>query len=434
MKQIAIMLYCLLPVFAYAQEQEAVNFSKANNWSELLEEAKSLNKSIFIDAYATWCGPCKQMDRDVFTQKEVIDFLNEHFVSIKIQMDSAKNDNKSLQNWRKDAEIWSNRISGYPCFLFFTSDGKFAGLELGYHPPGDFLKLLRNAIDPVESYYSLIHQFRADKLNYKQLLSLAFRARQCKDSIAINVAMAYKNKYLDSLPLDSMLTPGFSKFAIEFYDVFNAKDKIIKYMNKNPGRVDALAFQTRYAVVLSDYIIKRDYINRLIFPGGIPVTMDPKWKMIEKLITRDFDKRTADRLILDSKISWAQRHNSFEEATKFEFEKIDKYGMDTSGFGRIMFNNMIYSIVLTSVNNVVLLKNATRLMKFLTDIDRGQTSSFLDTYACMLYKIGNKAEALEIETKALNRAKQEKDLKNINLYTNMIERMKNDEEIWKNLD
>ncbi len=50
--------------------------------------AKQENKYVFIDTYATWCKPCKQMDK-VFQNSEIGQFFNDHFVSVKIDMDSG---------------------------------------------------------------------------------------------------------------------------------------------------------------------------------------------------------------------------------------------------------------------------------------------------------------------------------------------------------
>ena len=45
--------------------QEGVNFEK-ESWSNTLAKAKAENKIVFVDAYTTWCGPCKMMDAKTF--------------------------------------------------------------------------------------------------------------------------------------------------------------------------------------------------------------------------------------------------------------------------------------------------------------------------------------------------------------------------------
>ena len=69
-----------------------------------LAEAKELasqeGKLIFIDAFTTWCGPCKRMSAQVFTQEEVGEFYNQTFVNLKLDME--KGEGKDFQ----------------PCFLW----------------------------------------------------------------------------------------------------------------------------------------------------------------------------------------------------------------------------------------------------------------------------------------------------------------------------
>ncbi len=52
------------------------------------EVAQKENKHIFIDTYAIWCKPCKEMDR-VFSQPDVAQFFNDNFINVKIDMDAT---------------------------------------------------------------------------------------------------------------------------------------------------------------------------------------------------------------------------------------------------------------------------------------------------------------------------------------------------------
>lgn len=56
-------------------------------WEEALALAKEKDKIIFVDAYAVWCGPCKRMAKNVFTQEKVGEFHNANFINMKIDME-----------------------------------------------------------------------------------------------------------------------------------------------------------------------------------------------------------------------------------------------------------------------------------------------------------------------------------------------------------
>ena len=71
-------MLCFLPGLLVAQ----INFQK-KAWNDVLAEAKLQRKLIFVDVYADWCGPCKMLDRDVFSDKTVGKKFNSYFVNYK---------------------------------------------------------------------------------------------------------------------------------------------------------------------------------------------------------------------------------------------------------------------------------------------------------------------------------------------------------------
>ena len=51
-------------------QNRSVEFEHAK-WKKVVKKAKKENKLIFVDCYTSWCGPCKMMAKDVFTQDHV---------------------------------------------------------------------------------------------------------------------------------------------------------------------------------------------------------------------------------------------------------------------------------------------------------------------------------------------------------------------------
>lgn len=95
---------------------------REGSWNDFLEMAKTEQKLIFVDAYAVWCGPCKRMSSEVFTQAVVGDFFNENFINAKIDME--KGEGPSLQN--------KYGVTAYPTLLFITPDGELLHNARGY--------------------------------------------------------------------------------------------------------------------------------------------------------------------------------------------------------------------------------------------------------------------------------------------------------------
>ena len=64
-----------------ADSTEGIHFQKSN-WQQALDLAKKENKLVFLDIYATWCGPCKQLKKYTFSDKAAGDFFNANFVNM----------------------------------------------------------------------------------------------------------------------------------------------------------------------------------------------------------------------------------------------------------------------------------------------------------------------------------------------------------------
>lgn len=56
------------------------------NWvtlEEAIELQKKKPKKIMIDVYTKWCGPCKMLDKNTFSNKDVANYVNENFYAVK---------------------------------------------------------------------------------------------------------------------------------------------------------------------------------------------------------------------------------------------------------------------------------------------------------------------------------------------------------------
>ena len=134
---IPVLLLGLLCYQACAQPRGAENDSNAGiqffegSWEEALTLAKAENKLIFMDAYARWCGPCKIMARNVFTDPKAGEFFNENFINVK--MDMERGEGPALS--RKYG------VRAYPTLFFIDHTGKVVNSALGYHKTGELIRL-----------------------------------------------------------------------------------------------------------------------------------------------------------------------------------------------------------------------------------------------------------------------------------------------------
>lgn len=128
-RSITILVLALL-VQNTAVKAQGIKFFNGS-WEEAKAEAKAQGKAIFVDAYTTWCGPCKRMAKTVFTQASVGDYFNENFVNVKMDMEKKE----GLKFGQKYP------VSAYPTLYFIDADGKVLHKVKGGQPADKFVSL-----------------------------------------------------------------------------------------------------------------------------------------------------------------------------------------------------------------------------------------------------------------------------------------------------
>lgn len=106
------------------------------DWSQALKAAQTENKLVFIDIYATWCGPCKMLKQYTFTDSSVGEFFNKNFINVSI--DGEKGVGPKL------ARQYS--IEGYPTLIVTDATGKPVLITAGYLPADVLLKFANEAL------------------------------------------------------------------------------------------------------------------------------------------------------------------------------------------------------------------------------------------------------------------------------------------------
>lgn len=127
----------LFPTGALAQGIEFFHGS----WAEAQEKARLENKLIFIDAFATWCGPCKRMAKDAFPKKEVGDVYNRYFINVKLDME--RGDGLEFRS--------AYPVSAFPTLYFLSPDGKVVHRQVGAQQPEQLIRLAQFALAKMDN-------------------------------------------------------------------------------------------------------------------------------------------------------------------------------------------------------------------------------------------------------------------------------------------
>ncbi|MCW8930465.1 MAG: DUF255 domain-containing protein [Gammaproteobacteria bacterium] len=114
------------------------------NWyawgKEAFEKARQENKPVFLSIGYSTCHWCHVMERESFDNELMADYLNKHFISIKVDRERRPDVDKIYMT----ALMMTQGSGGWPMSSFLTPDGKpfFSGT---YFPPEMFIQVLQQS-------------------------------------------------------------------------------------------------------------------------------------------------------------------------------------------------------------------------------------------------------------------------------------------------
>ncbi|TXH58457.1 MAG: DUF255 domain-containing protein [Bacteroidia bacterium] len=124
---------------------------ETGNWDSILKKAKKEKKLIYLDAYTTWCGPCKMMKKNIFPDEAVGKFYNQHFVNAQIDMEKGEGLKLAKQY----------NVTAYPSHFFINGNGEVVHMGLGYMDVAGFIELGKSANDPDKQYATLKKKYES---------------------------------------------------------------------------------------------------------------------------------------------------------------------------------------------------------------------------------------------------------------------------------
>lgn len=107
-----------------------------NDWNAAVKKASAEKKYIFVDCYATWCGPCKMLKLQTFNNKKVADFFNDKFVNVSIDMEKGQGP-ALAQKWQ---------IQAYPTLIIFDENAKPVLGTMGFMKADDLMRFAEQAL------------------------------------------------------------------------------------------------------------------------------------------------------------------------------------------------------------------------------------------------------------------------------------------------
>lgn len=125
-----------------------VSFGQEIKWmtmNEALEAQKKDPKPIFMDVYTDWCGPCKMLDKNTFSDAAIVEIVSKNYYAVKFnaegnesitfkgvkytnpKFDATKTGRNSVHEFTMFL-----KVQGYPTMYIFETSGEIKTNILGY--------------------------------------------------------------------------------------------------------------------------------------------------------------------------------------------------------------------------------------------------------------------------------------------------------------
>ncbi|HET8859052.1 thioredoxin family protein [Marivirga sp.] len=147
MKKILIGI-ALLAIFSFSIKPDK-RLQKEINWLTITEAYKLNQKEprkIFVDVYTNWCGWCKKMDKDTFSDPEVVDIVNEKFYAVKLNAESTEPITMAGDTTTAQIIARSMGVTGYPTIVYIKEDFKTIQSVPGYQNAQKFKNTLEKIL------------------------------------------------------------------------------------------------------------------------------------------------------------------------------------------------------------------------------------------------------------------------------------------------
>ncbi len=381
----------LIPIYflSFHLSAQGINWQKGN-FESILNKAKSEKKLVYVDIFTTWCGPCKQMDAEVFTNPDVGKMFNENFICYKI--DGEKGEGKDLVEYFE--------LESYPTSMFVDTEWNVVLKLEGFRPKERLLEAagkvkVRNKIsgsdDDLEEAYLKGQRDASFLSDY-----LKVRALQKMDNGVI------LDEYLGKIPVEKQNSTNIQQLILEnasllhgrAFDYLMAHKNEEKFYRKLRGIISQnfnVAANRKNEKLLNDVLATNGRLSKTFTEAN---EWNTEAKMNYLMLTNQAEKFfiTADffmdTYVLKKDLSTfrnlpelkEQYQQKIKKASRFvlkrftEREKLEKAALWIKKSLEIeekSYNNQIYSKILFTLNNR---KEAIRLMERALDLAKQEKS------------------------------------------------------------
>ena len=370
-------LFVLIFYNGYSQNRSIRFIEKP--WSELLTQAKNENKLIFLDAFTSWCGPCKWMAAKMFTNDTIADYYNATFICAHFDMEKGEGVDlaKGFQ------------VRAYPTLLFVNSLGEMVHMRVGApQKVQDYIDMGVTALTPGEGFVACMKKYQEG--NREPSFFIKYLERLQGAYLPINEPL---DQYFASLNDVQMLSrPNWEIFYRFVYDI---DSKEFGYLLKH-----AKEYENQYTRDSVDAKILGVYSQTLSSLSRNMSFNEANYTRLKQKM-RDSGYHGAEKIIFTGELNLYQTKSDTEKFLHLAYTGLDTYYSNDYA----MLNQMARTFFQIATEKNQLEKAAAWAKK---SIVLKSTPANNDTYANLMFKLGNKTEAVKYEKKAIALALKEK--------------------------
>ena len=154
------------------------------NWMSMNDALAAQEKEprlIFVDMYTNWCGPCKMMDRDTFSNADVANYINKNYYAVKFNAEgdehvrfndidfSNPNFDPAKAKKRNSVHQFTRHVGvrAYPTVVFINEESEVLTAVKSYRRPQQLELYLKLFAEGDYQAFKTQEDFNNYTLNFK---------------------------------------------------------------------------------------------------------------------------------------------------------------------------------------------------------------------------------------------------------------------------
>ena len=259
-----LLLYVLL---SFVCDVEAQGIAFGDDFKAAIRNSKRTGKPVLLDAYTTWCAPCRKMDEEIFSLPAIGEAVALRYVPVRLDMESPAGAQLATRYG----------IRAYPTLMVLDSDGSELDRSVGYLDESAFMTFVERVREepPSESFAAMDARFQLGTANRSTLENL--------------VELGTKAQHPS--------TPAYVAALLDHQQLWHTEQGralVLEHATLQSRLMDSLVLhRSAFAKTLGDYVVS-DRIARLLDQGLFGEDGTVKPRTAKKLIRRIYTGPAAD--------------------------------------------------------------------------------------------------------------------------------------------